>query len=415
MGRDWHGAQGLADDIRYYGKWMRDEAEKRIGHLYPKVTLPKEYSGGEATVIAWLWSRTVKCPNPACGAQMPLVRSFWLSKKKSKEVWVEPAVDHSVKPPVISFSVKTGKGEPQSGTMNRQGSVCLACGTPVQADYIRAEGKSDRMSVQLMAVIADGKSGRVYLPSTPEQEKIAKQAKPEYRPEQEMPKNPRWFSPPLYGMSTFADLFSPRQLVAVTTFSNLVQEARERMLADAAVERLASDSISPNNGSTGANAYADAVTTYLAIAVDRSADYWSSICSWNVSRDNIRNTFARQAIPLTWDFAETNPFSESSGNFHGAIDWITAVINESFCNAPGEAKQRDATATVNGVVHPMISTDPPYYDNIGYADLSDFFYVWLRRSLKEIYPDLFSTMLVPKTQELVATPYRFEGSKSKAQ
>lgn len=415
MGRDWHGAQGLADDIRYYGKWMRDEAEKRIGHLYPKVTLPREYGGGEATVIAWLWTRTVRCPNPACGTQMPLVRSFWLSKKKAKEAWVEPRVDHSVKPPVVDFLVKIGKGEPPSGTMYRQGSVCLVCGTPVQADYLQSEGKSGRMSAQLMAIVAEGKSGRAYLPLTFEQEKIATQAKPDYCPEQEMPKNPRWFSPPLYGISTFADLFTPRQLVAVTTFSDLVQEARERVRTDAILAGLPPDDVRLNTGGIGATSYADAVATYLAIAVDRLADRNSTICSWDTGYIKVRNTFARQAIPMAWDFAEANPMSKSTGNFLGAVDWVAEVTQLSPCYALGETKQRDATATVNGIVHPMICTDPPYYDNIGYADLSDFFYVWLRRSLNKIYPDLFSTILVPKAQELVATPYRFEGNKNKAQ
>ncbi len=163
MGRDWHGAQGLADDIRYYGKWMRDEAQKRIGHLYPKATLSKEYGGGEATVIAWLWARTVTCPNPACGTQMPLVRSFYLSKKKSRETWIEPHVDYAAKPPVISFAVQTGQGKPQDGTVNRQGATCLACHIAVPFDYVRSEGRAGRMKAQLMALVAEGHSGRAYL------------------------------------------------------------------------------------------------------------------------------------------------------------------------------------------------------------------------------------------------------------
>ncbi|HJT55719.1 MAG TPA: DUF1156 domain-containing protein [Ktedonobacteraceae bacterium] len=414
MGRDWHGAQGLADDIRYYGKWMRDEAQKRIGHLYPKVTLPKEYGGGEATVIAWLWTRTVKCPNPACGTQMPLARSFWLSKKKGKEAWVEPIIDHNVTPPVISFSIKTGRGEPQSGTVNRQGAVCLACAMPASADYIRAEGKTGRMNAQLMAIVVEGKSGRIYLPPTSEQEKIATQVKPDYWPEQEMPKNPRWFSPPLYGMFTFADLFTSRQLVALTTFSNLIQDAREQVLTHAVAASFPSDGRFINNGSTEATAYADAVATYLAFAVSRGANYWSSICSWHSGRDGVTSTFGRQALPMVWDFAEANPFSESSGNFQSAADWGAGVIERASYSIWGKAKQHDATTSVNGVIHPLISTDPPYYDNIGYADLSDFFYIWLRRSLNKLYPDLFNTLLVPKAQELIAVPYRFGGNKGKA-
>ncbi len=415
LGSDWSGARGLADDIRYYGKWMRDEAERRIGHLYPKVTLPKEYGGGEATVIAWLWMRTVTCPNPACGAQMPLTSKWWLSKKKGKEAWVEPHVDHTVTPPAIRFSVETGKGKPQDGTVNRQGARCIACGTAVPFDHVRSEGRAGRMGSQLVAIVAEGQRGRVYLAPAEEHVAIATGAKPGWKPEAVLPHNPRDFKTPNYGMHTFGDLFTSRQLIALTTFSDLVQEAREKVLADASSTGLPLDGVSLNDGGTGANAYADAVATYLAIAVDRLADRSSSICSWDTGYTKVRNTFARQAIPMVWDFAEANPMSESTGNFYGAIDWVAEVVEASPCNAPGAASQCDATTSINGIAHPLISTDPPYYDNVSYADLSDFFYIWLRRSLHAIYPDLFKTMFVPKAQELVATPYRFGGSKSEAQ
>ena len=367
MGHEWHGAQGLADDIRYYGKWMRDEAERRIGHLYPKVTLPKEYGNGEAMVIAWLWVRTVTCPNPACGAQMPLTSKWWLSKKKGKEAWVEPDIDHSVTPPVIRFAVKTGKGSPQDGTVNRQGAMCIACSTPVPFDHVRNEGKAGRMGAQLMAIVAEGQRGRVYLSPNEEHVTIAAQAKPSGVPETDLPKQALSFRVQLYGMTKHRDLFSPRQLVALTTFSDLVQEAREKVLADASVAGLPVDNVSLNDGGIRANAYADAVATYLAIAVDRLADRNSTICSWDVTRDSTRNTFARQAIPMVWDFAEANPLSDSTGNFQGTIDWVAEVIAASSCNAPGKVKQRDATTIINGATHPLISTDPPYYDNIGYV------------------------------------------------
>ncbi len=415
IGGDWSGARGLADDIRYYGKWMRDEAERRIGYLYPKVTLPKEYGSGEATVIAWLWTRTVTCPNPACGARMPLVRSFYLSKKKGKEAGVEPSIDHTITPPIIHFSVKTGQGKPQDGTVNRQGARCIACGTSVAFDHIRSEGKAGRMSAQLMAIVAEGQRGRIYLSPNEEQAALAAEAKPIWKPEAALPHNPRDFKTPNYGIFTFGDLFTPRQLVALTTFSDLVQETRQRVLTDARAVSLPDDDRALNDGGMGAVAYADALATYLAIALDRLADRNSTICSWDVTRDSTRNTFARQAIPMVWDFAEVNPLSESTGNFSGAVEWVAEVTEASSCNVPGEVQQRDATTTINGVAHPLISTDPPYYDNIGYADLADFFYVWLRRSLSTIYPDLFKTLLVPKAAELVATPYRFGGSKSKAQ
>lgn len=421
MGSDWHGTRGLTDDIRYYGKWMRDEAEKRIGHLYPKVTLPKEHGGGNAPVIAWLWARTVKCPNPACGTRMPLVRSFWLSKKKGKEVWVELRVDHQQN----SYNLIVRKGTPTSeeekiitvGTKTGRGAkfLCIVCGQPVDEKHIKAEAKEGQMGSKLLATVAEGKSGRVYLSATLEQEQAATQAKPEWGPSQALADDPRNIWCVGYGLDTFAKLFTPRQLVALTTFSDLVQEAREKVLDDASIAGISLDGFSLNDCSAGTNAYADAVATYLAFAVDKGANYWSSICSWHSGRDGVTSTFGRQAIPMVWDYAEANPFSESSGSFQGAIDWISNVIERSPGNPLGKAKQHNAMTVIKGVTQPLISTDPPYYDNIGYADLADFFYVWLRRSLNNIYPDLFKTMLVPKAQELVATPYRFEGSKNRAQ
>jgi putative DNA methylase len=347
---------------------------------------------------------------------MPLTSKWWLSKKKGKEAWIEPRIDYSVKPPVVSFSVKAGKGEPPSGTVNRQGTICLACGMPVSFDHIRAEGKAGRMNAQLMAIVAEGQHGRVYLAPNEEQVAISEQAKPEDVPETDLPEQALGFRVQLYGMTKHRDLFTPRQLVALTTFSNLVQEVRDKVLSDAMLVGLSSDDVSLtlNKDGRGATVYTDAIAIYLAIAVDRLADKGSTICAWDVTRDNLGHTFARQAIPMVWDFGEANPFSNSGGNFQGAVDWVAEATEASPCYAPGEAKQRDATEIANSV-HPMISTDPPYYDNIGYADLSDFFYVWLRRSLNQIYPDLFSTMLVPKTPELIATPHRFGGSKSKAQ
>ena len=411
LGGQYFGAQGLAADVRYYGLWMRDEAQKRIGHLYPKVELA---TGGEATVIAWLWARTVKCPNPACGCQMPLVRSFELSTKKGKEAWVEPIIDNSLTPPEIKFEVRTGTGKAREGTVERKGGICIACDTPVSLDYIRTEGKAGRMDARLMAVVAEGNRGRVYLSPMEKQEEIAALAKPEWKPDNELPHNPRDFKTPNYGMKTFGDLFTARQLVALTTFSDLVGEARVKIMADAVAAGMLDDKLPLNDGGMGATAYADAVATYLAFAVDKGSDYWNNICTWHISRETIGHLFTKQAIPMAWDFAEANPLGSSTGNFNGAINWVAAVVTNSSCNAKGYVKQIDATTSDlygNSIV---VSTDPPYYDNIGYADLSDFFYVWLRRSIGSVYPDLFNTLVVPKAQELVATPYRHKGSKQKA-
>lgn len=409
----WQGAQGLAEDVRYYGSWVRDEAEKRIGRLYPKVRLPKEQGGGEATVIAWLWVRTVTCPNPACGAQMPLTSKWALSTKKGKQAWVEPIVDPAAK--TVRFEVRTGQGRPQEGTVNRRGARCIVCDSPVGFDHIRAEGKAGRMGARLMAIVAQGQRSRIYLSPDEEHVRVATSAEPTWRPDAVLPHNPRDFKTPNYGMTTFADLFTARQLVALTTFSDLIAEARELVLRDAATAGLTDDGARLADGGNGAQAYADAVGVYLGLGVDRLADRCSSIASWDSGYVKVRNTFGRQAIPMTWDYAEANPFSDSTGNFESALQWVSKVLERTVCDVRGVARQLDATTAIDAMVASLISTDPPYYDNIGYADLSDFFYVWLRRSLRDVFPDLFSTLLVPKAQELVATPYRFDGSRKRAE
>ncbi|BAI92825.1 DUF1156 domain-containing protein [Arthrospira platensis NCB002] len=408
----WHGAQGLAADVRYYGTWMREAAFNRIGDLYPPVELG---NGEKATVIAWLWTRTVTCPNPACGCQMPLVRSFNLSTKKGKEAWVEYAINRETSPPQVDFVVKTEEGKPREGTVSRKGAVCLACGDSVKLDYVRSEGREKRMGAQLMAIVAEGKNGRIYLPPTKQQENIAFSAQPKWQPDTNL-LGKAAVNVPLYGLKTHADLFTSRQLVALTTFSDLVGEAKDKAFQNALAVGLSDDNIALNDGGNGARAYSEAIAIYLAFALDKSADYWSNICSWHSGRDTIRNTFGRQAIPMIWDFAEANPMSDSTGNFNGAIDWVIKVIeNHDNVNVAAHVFQQDAQVShKNDDIPKIISTDPPYYDNIGYADLSDFFYVWLRRSLGSIFPDICSTLLVPKSQELVATPYRFGGSKENA-
>ena len=415
MTSSWSGAKGIAKDVEYYGTWMREEAQRRIGHLYPAVHIPSGYQGyteSDVPVIAWLWARTLTCPNPGCKATMPLVRSFWLSSKKGKPAWIEPNVDSKTKK--IQFRVRTDAGPPPPGTVNQRGAQCLFCKTPVPFNHVRAEGKAGRMGSQLIAIVAEGPKGRIYLSPNDEHEIMAKSAKPTWKPESHLPDQALGFRVQLYGMTTHADLFTPRQLLALATFSDLVSEVREKVLEDAKKAKMLDDGRGVNAGGAGATAYADIVATYLGLAIDRLADRFSSICSWDSSRESMRNTFARQAIPMVWDYAEANPFSDSSGNFLGAIEWIVKVIEKLPTSPPSSAIQQDATRFTNGSIKPLVSTDPPYYDNIGYADLSDFFYVWLRHSLGKIYSDLFGTVLVPKSQELVATPYRFGGDKEKA-
>ena len=392
----WTGARGLADDVRYYGQWMRDRAVERIGHLYPKVKLPKERGGGEATVIAWIWARTVVCPNPACGAQMPLVRSFALSTKTSKQAWVEPVVEHATR--TIRFGTRSGSGTPPEGTVSRRGARCLLCGTTVPLDHIREEGRQGRIGARLMAIAAEGNRERLFLAPNPAHEEIAQSACPRDVPESALPEQALGFRVQLYGMTKHRQLFTPRQLAALTTFSDLVSDAA---------------AVAISHGAT--REYASALATYLAMGLSRSTDYWSSLCIWRSDPKNlgVGHVFARQVLQMIWDFAEANPLSDSSGNWSNNIEWTAKALDSLARGAAGIAFQLDATAAQ--VSNAIISTDPPYYDNIGYADLSDFFYVWLRRSLSTIYPDLFSTLLVPKTQELVAAPHRFGGSGERAQ
>lgn len=430
----WPGAKGLADDVRYYGEWMRSEAEKRIGHLYPKVKITeemakdrpdlKEYVGRELTVIAWLWARTVPSPNPAAnGAEVPLASKFWLSTRKGKEAWVEPIIDKTLNS--YHFEVRIGKPpanfDPKKGTVARTGATCIISDAPIPFEYIRSEGKAGRLGSQLMAIVAEGDNERVYLPPLISHNEIAKSAQPNGYPETDIPQKALGFRVQLYGMDKHYKLFTPRQLVAITTFSDLVKEAREKVLADAmAAGTLPNDEKAWMKGGGGGRegpvAYADAVATYLAFAVDKATDYWSALCSWHTSREIIRNTFGRQALPMVWDYAEACPFSSSTGNWMACVDWVWKVIDRTPITNyfVGYATQLDSMATTNKLSNPIISTDPPYYDNIGYADLSDYFYVWLRRSLSEIYPSLFSTLLTPKAQELIASPYRHDNDREKA-
>ena len=425
--REWKGAQGLAEDVRYYGQWMRDEAEKRIGHLYPKVEITPEmvqerpdlkvYEGRKLTVIAWLWARTVKSPNPAfADVDVPLASTFMLSTKKGKEAYVEPVIEGRGYRFTVKVGVPSDADAAKLGTTagKRSAFRCLMSGVPATYAHIRSEGKSDRMSVRLMAVVAEGDRGRVYLSPTAEHEAIAREAPATWRPDTPLPDNPRDFKTPNYGLVTFADLFTPRQLVALTTFSDLVQKARVRAQNDAVAAAGLSDNGKPlRDGGTGATAYSDAVGIYLSLGVSKLSDAQSSLCRWKSTADQSIATFGRQALPMVWDYSEANAFAGMAGDPLVSINNMMRVVDQLPANVNGHTDQAAAQNRILSDAS-VVSTDPPYYDNIGYADLSDFFYIWLRRSLKSVLPDLFATLAVPKADELVATPYR-HGSKGEAE
>lgn len=424
LGEDWSGARGLAEDVRRYGHWMREQAQQRIGHLYPKVNITsamaaqrsdlKPLVGQELTVIAWLWARTVRSPNPAyADVEVPLASTFLLSTKASKEAWVEPVVEGQRYRFEVR-SVAAGDGKPpasaKNGTKLSRGAnfQCVVSDTPIEPDYIKAEGVAGRMGARLMAVVAEGARGRVYLSPTDEMQALAESAQPAWRPDTPLPDDPRNFWTLSYGLTTFGDLFTPRQLVALTTFSDLVGEARDRIRADALQAGMPDDGRGLDAGGTGATAYAEAVSIYLAFAVSKATDRNSSLCFWESPMDRLRGTFGRQALPMVWDFAETNPFAGAGGDIFGTAKSLSEVLDNFSAKGTGCSEQ--ANAVTQGITQgKILSTDPPYYDNIGYADLSDFFYVWLRRSLQKELPNLFVTVAVPKGEELIAAPHRHGG------
>jgi putative DNA methylase len=421
--REWPGATGLAEDVRYYGAWMRDEAQKRIGHLYPPVEITADMAkerpdlkplvGQKLTVIAWLWARTVKSPNPAFShVDVPLASTFMLSTKPGKEAWVQPVIVGGD----YRFTVQVGKPKDaeaaKAGTKLARGANfgCVMSGTPIAGDYIKAEGKAGRMGARLMSIVAEGERGRVFLAPTQEHEATAKKAKPEWKPDGAFVEDARAFTPFIYGLGDWHKLFTDRQLVALAVFSDLIAEAKERIRHDALSSGLSDETQLLDAGGTGAAAYAEAITLFQSLGISKSADYWSNICTWRSDPKNlgVGHVFARHAISMTWDYAEANPFSSSSGNYSVSMDWIQRAISTLPKGPIGVVQQGDAQKQTLSIGK-VVSTDPPYYDNIPYADLSDFFYIWLRRSLRGTFPGLFSTIAVPKADELVATRYRHGG------
>ena len=410
-------AEGLAEDVKHYGEWMREWAFERIGHLYPQVDLPKEHGGGKATVIAWIWSRTVPSPDPAFGdVQVPIASSFLLSSKAGKEAWIEPIVDKAAK--TISWRIRKGGTKEEiaaakAGTSagKRQAFRCIMSDAAIPYDHIRKAGKAGEMGKTLIAIVAEGKRSRIYVAQSGDHERVARSSEPDRKPEALLPDNPRDFKTPNYGLRTFGDLFTDRQLVALNTFSDLVHEARAEIERDALAAGLSGDPTPLRDGGTGAKAYSEAVSVYLAFAADKCCDYWSSICSWHSSGQKMRNTFGRQAIPMVWDYAEANPFCSSTGNWMAMCNWVWRTIDKLVPASIGTEQQYDAQ-TVHYSKESIISTDPPYYDNIGYADLSDFFFCWMKPLLRPVYPELFGVLATPKAEELVATPYRHGGKEA---
>lgn len=422
--REWHGAQGLSEDVRRYGHWMREEAKKRIGHLYPQVEITREmtqerpdllpYAGKKLTVIAWLWARTVKSPNPEFSdVDVPLASTFVLSQKPGHEAYVQPIIEGKS----YHFAVKVGKPpkEAENGTKLSAKATfkCLMTNAPMDKEYVKSELLHQRGSVRMLAIVCEGTKGRIYISPLKDTCPVINSSDISFKPTNPISEDRRAFTPPDYGMPTYGDLFTPRQLLALDTFSDLAQDARTKAIIDAKAAGMDDDGIRLRDGGNGATAYGDAIAVYLAFTVDKCLNLGTTITTWMNDRGAFRETFARQALPMTWDFAEANILGDSSGNFMTPIDKISKSITFLPGLLDGKAIQIPAQFQ-NVSMNKVISTDPPYYDNVGYADLSDFFYVWMRRSLRDIYPELFATMAVPKAEELIAAPYR-RGGKEKAE
>lgn len=405
------GINGLIDDVLYYGNWIKEKAFSEIGHLYPQIDVPKNQGGGRTNAVAWIWAHTVRCPNPACGCQMPLANGFTLSKKSGNEAYVEPSFDYHNKK--ITYGIRLGGKKPDNEPKLARGAnfKCIMCGEVTTPDYIKSEAINGRMGSTLIGIIGEGKKKRVFVAPNEEQILAANVEKPENYPTGALSNDRRALWTPIYGLDTFDKLFTNRQLTTMVTLSRLVSDVQGVIEKDAIAAGMKDDHIPLACGGFGAKAYSEAVAVYLSFAVDREANYCSSQNGW--SGDFIIQVFGRQGIPMVWDYAESNPFSDSTGNFSGAVKWVADAMINLPIEAQGIAQQHDAQSDC-GLRNVMISTDPPYYDNIGYADLSDYFYIWMRNSIKNIYPDLFSTMLVPKQEELVAIPYRFGGDTKKA-
>ncbi len=413
----WARAEGIAQDVRYYGRWMRAEAEKRIAHLYPAVKITSDlakdrpdlqnYVGQELPVISWLWARTVPSPDPSAGeAHVPLLRTFMLSTKKGREAYAYPLIDRDSN--CYEFTIRLGRPpatfDADAGTVSRRGGKCILTNASMPFPHIRQHAKQGRMGIRLLAIAVLGRRERLLVPPLVEHETVARSAAPAWRPEAPMPLKHRNFQPPVYGMETMGDIFTDRQLVALNTLADTVGQARQNVAQDAANAGLSA---------TTSTEYADAVATYLAEAVSKTTAFHCSLATWRTDAMKTGRAFGRQAIPMTWDFAEVNPFVDAGGSWNELFESAEKTIRELPACAVGSVQQRDATAPffADDII---ISTDPPYYDNVAYAELSDFYYPWLRRTLRGVYPELFATVATPKTDELVAAPHRYGGNKREA-
>ncbi|HQE22178.1 MAG TPA: DUF1156 domain-containing protein [Thermosynergistes sp.] len=403
----------LLYDVKRWGEWVLEEARKEIGKFYPP-----EADG--SIPVGYIWARTVKCQNPACGAEIPLVRQTWLAKKDKKRV----AYKLIPKGNRFEFEIREGEQidfDPETGTVSRAKVVCPCCGSGLSDKEVRKQFQQGKAGQRMIAVVLHhaGRQGKTYRLATEKDLEVFKAAE-KYLEEKRQALFDKWgfdpvpdeptpegkgsgaeraFSVRNYGLNTWGDLFNSRQKLALITFMEKVRQAHEKMLAEGYGEECAK-----------------AVTSYLAFAIDRQLDYNSTLCVWAVAGEFIAHTFGRQALPMIWDYFELSPWSKATGDWNSAMDWILKVV-EHFSHILQSAVVIQASATslpYSDNYFDAVITDPPYYDNVPYSYLSDFFYVWLKRTVGDLYPELFATPLTPKSEEIVAYSHKeggFEGGK----
>lgn len=400
--RSWDGSLGLAEDVRHYSGWIRDRVHEALNELYPQATLPDR---SRVPVVAWIWARNVRCSNPACGIRTPLMRSWWLAKKPGKEAYLTPSVNARDVRFSVSSDMARSPARENDGTMRRGGAVCVGCSEFISLSHIRAEGEMKRIGVQLVAIAAKGDRRRIYLEADGEQIACSRVEPPATAPVEQLTSDPRNVWCVNYGLKLISDLFTSRQLVMLTTYCESIRQVREKIYRDALAAGFGSE-----GKRSEARAYSDAVAVYLGLALSRVSSTNSSLCRWNPhpSKESVSDVFARQAIPMVWDFAEGNPFCAGPSDYGQSAEWIARALDALVVGQPGFAIQADA-AKVKKPLGVVLSTDPPYYDNVGYAVLSDFFYAWLRKTVGDLYPEMFQTSLTPKAEELIADPSRHGG------
>lgn len=394
---EYSNAAGLAEDVQFYGEWVENEALKRLANIYPQMP------NGEVS-FAWVWVRTVKCSNPACGCQVPLANSYILSKSKTAKYWADPVISGDD----IEFEIHEGEcpaGKESNKTINFGAKFrCPVCGEVITDAYIKKMGEEHKLGAKMMAVVTNADGKKSFLTPDKMQQTAAVVTRPENIPSGTMPVNPHWYSPPSFGITSYADLFTARQLLMLTTFSDLVREVQDIAASDALAAGMSATGGSLADGGNGALAYGQAIGVYLSLVVDKMVDYNSSMCSWRTVGANIRSTFGRQAIPMVWTFAEGNPFSSVSGNFKAMLKNVVQSIEALKCDKPAIVLQNNAV-TMTYPQNVLVCTELPYYRDIGYADLSDFFYIWMRRSLKNVYPQMFSSIVTPKDELSTVSTY----------